>query len=80
MSRPNKVDFVTRRVIEKKLLDSLEKGGQVAILCTEADLKLLENALNELLELSGRYSEDTFARAEELSKGLMQMRKGAFPK
>ncbi len=80
MSKPNKVDFVTRRVIEKKLLDSLEKGGQVAILCTESDLKLLEDALDELLELSGRYSEDTFDRAVELSQGLKQLREGAFPK
>lgn len=74
MSEPNKVEQVSREVIERQLLTALNDKSQVAILATEEDLDLLIAALRPAAPLEP-YSSD---KAQEFCMGLQQLKREAF--
>ncbi len=81
---PNKVEFTSRAVIERKLLTSLGDGGTVAILASEQDLKDMIAALYgyELGERKGNVLtwQAHIDRRKNLAAGLTQLLNEAFPK
>ena len=83
-NQPNEVVRTSRRVIEHKLLESLEDGNTVAILCSEQDLDDLIAGLcgyhdaektNDTLNWAKQIERQT-----DLARSLTQLRKEAFGK
>jgi hypothetical protein len=76
MSEPNKVERVSRQVIQKQLLDSLEQDKSVvAVLLTEEDLSIVIRGL-DLMDSEMLSNE----KSNDLLDGLKQLRKEAFGK
>lgn len=78
MSEPNKVEFTTRRVIERKILESISNGDSVAILASKQDLETFIEAFNCALQFSDKGAVPDKWR--ELKAGLEQLRKEAYGK
>jgi len=71
-----KKQYVSRQVIENKLLTALEDSTNVAILASEHDLQIIIGSLNSSLWMD----KDDQKKARDMAESLSELKRSAFPK